>query len=140
LLNKGITWTSSTELRSDNVGKLLNVHNRFFHKSIYQKLAALIARCFKTFENYPRGAFTSFEEIELNMRYEFDFFNSIINRYHPNSILSYTVPNKNSNFTEFKYYMNSFCTDLYFRDYMACLKNLGKAKSIFPTLKKEESS
>ena len=63
----------------------------------------------------------------------------MINRSHPHSPDSYPIPSKDSNYTDFKFYLNCFCTDFYFRDYIQALENLDKAKSLYTTLKPKES-
>ena len=55
IVNCGYSWRSSDELLVNNVSSLLSRGNRFFHKPVYDKFEALIARCLMVFDPKFKG-------------------------------------------------------------------------------------
>ena len=55
LINCGYSWEGSEQLQVDNINSLVARTNKFFHKVIYDKLEALIARCLMVYDPKYKG-------------------------------------------------------------------------------------
>lgn len=103
IVNCGYSWQSSEELTVNNLSSLLSRGNKFFHKPIYDKLEALIARCLMVFDPKFKGqSFMSFKEIKAAVLREFGYFIDRINNNHPKAGVKDTSPIHESNLSKFK--------------------------------------
>lgn len=72
---------------------LMHRGNKFFHKVIYDKLEALIARCLMVYDpKYKGQSFLSFKEIKASVLREFGYFIEKINNNHPKTGVRDTNP------------------------------------------------
>ena len=122
-------WNSAAELTPLKIKSLLKRDNKYFHKTIYDRLERIIARCFRIYDEKPtvrRTAFDSFSGIKKTLISDFNYFISTLNNIHPFQRKEYLLPVYGSPVQNFTKNYHLFCSSFYYSNYDDALYFLDK--------------